>query len=108
MSHALPELACAKINATRKLADNNKVCSTADRGLKGRGVDEGVGGEEAGAEVTVGAHLLTQLQQAHLRADSVGAPFRTTNGAEEDGVDGFSGGKGFVCEGRAGVVDGAL
>lgn len=98
----------AKVDATRKLADHENIRSAADGGLKGRGVDEGVGGEEAGPEVTVGAHLLAQLQQALLRADGAGAPFRAADGAEKDGVGGLGGGEGFVCEGGAGLVDGAL
>ena len=43
-----------------------------------------------------------------LRADGAGAPFRAADGAEEHGVGGFGGGEGLVCEGGAGLVDGAL
>ena len=49
-----------------------------------------------------------QLQQALLGADGAGAPFRTADSAQEDGIGGFGGGEGFICEGGAGVVDGAL
>lgn len=57
---------------------------------------------------TVGSHLLAQLQQALLRADGAGAPFGTADSAEKDGVGGFSGGKGFICEGGASFVNRAL
>ena len=71
-----------------------------------------VGGDADAAEALVALHLdaldLAQLQQALLRADGAGAPFGTADSAEKDGIGGFSGGKGFICEGRASFVNGAL
>lgn len=101
-------LAVAKVDAAGQFADDDEVGTAADLGLEGRGVHEGVGGEEAGAQVSVRAHLLAQPQQALLRADSAGAPFGTANGTEEDGVGGLGGGEGLVCEGGSVGIDGAL
>jgi hypothetical protein len=67
-----------------------------------------LGGEEAGPQVTVGVHLLAELEEALLGADGAGAPFRTADGAEEDGIGSLGGGEGLVCEGAAGGIDGAL
>lgn len=107
-ARAVVLLAVAKVDAAGQFADDDEVGAAADLGLEGRGVDEGVGGEEAGAQVSVRAHLLAQPQQALLGADSAGAPFGTANGTEEDGVGGLGGGEGLVCEGGAVGIDGAL
>lgn len=101
-------VALAKVDAARELADNDKVGAAAHGRLERRGVDEGVRGKEAGAQVAVGAHLLAQAEEPLLGADGAGAPFGTADGAEEDGVGGLGGGEGVVGEGGAVGVDGAL
>ncbi len=98
----------AKVQARGQLADQHDVGAAADGRLERRGLDEGVRGEEAGAEVAVGAHLAAQPQEALLRADGAGAPFGAADGAEEHRVRGLGGGEGLVREGGAGLVDGAL
>lgn len=100
-------LALAKVDAARQLADNDKVGTAAHVGLEGGAVDEGLGGEAAGAQVAVGAELLAQGEDAGLGPDGGGrAPFGTANGAEEDGVGRFGGSEGVVGEGGAVGVDG--
>lgn len=101
-------LALAKVDTARQLADDDHVGAAADVGLEGGEVDEGLGGEAAGAQVTVGSHLLAEPQETLLGADGAGAPFRAADGAEEDGVGGVGGGEGLVGEGGAGGVDGGL
>jgi hypothetical protein len=100
--------ALAEVDAAGQLADNVEVDAAADLGLERRAVDEGLGGEEAGAQVAVGAHFFAQLEDALLRTDLAGAPFGTANGSEEDGVGGFCGFEGLVGQGLAGGIDGGL
>lgn len=97
-----------KVQTTSQLTDDVEVGAAADVSLERGDVDEGVGGEVAGAKVTVGLHLLAELEDALLGADGAGAPFWAADGAEEDGVGGFGGAEGFGCEGGAVGVDGAL
>lgn len=101
-------LSLSEIQARGQLADDNHVGAAADGRLQGGGLDKGVGREEAGTEVAVGAHLTAQLQETLLRADGAGAPFGATDGAEKHGIGGFGGSEGLVGEGGAGLVDGAL
>lgn len=101
-------LALAKVDAARQLADNDNVGATADLRLEGRGVNEGVRGKEAWAQVTVCSHLFAQLQKALFRSDGASAPFRAANGTEKNGIGGVCGSEGFICEGASGSVNGAL
>jgi hypothetical protein len=102
-------LALAKVDAARQLPDDDEVGAAADLGLERGRVDEGVGGEAAGAQVAVGAELLAQLEDALLRADGGrGTPFWAADGAEEDGIGGLGGGEGLVGEGGVVGFDGGL
>jgi hypothetical protein len=100
--------ALAKVDAASELADNVEVDATADLGLEGRAVDEGFGGEEARAEVSVGAHFFAQLEDALLRTHLAGAPLGTANGSEEDSIGGLCGFEGLVGQGLSGGIDGGL
>lgn len=62
-------LAVTKVDAARQLADDDKISAAADFGLERRRVDEGIRGEAARAQVTVGAQLLAQLKNALFGAD---------------------------------------
>jgi hypothetical protein len=100
--------ALAEVDAAGQLADNVEVDAAADLGLEGRAVDEGLGGEEARAKVSVGAHFFAQLEDALFRADLAGAPFGTANGSEEDGVGGLCSFESLVGQGLSGGIDGGL
>jgi hypothetical protein len=100
--------ALAKVDAAGKLADNVEVDAAADLGLEGRAVDEGFGGEEARAEVSVGAHFFAQLENALLRTHLAGAPLGTANGSEEDSIGGLCGFEGLVGQRLSGGIDGGL
>lgn len=89
--------ALTKIEATRELSNNDKVCAAAHLGPERRVLDESFGSEEARAEVSVRAHLLSQPQQALLWTNSTGTPFGASNGTEENGVGGIGSGESFVC-----------
>lgn len=108
LAGAVVLLPLAEVDAARELAHDDEVGALADGGLERGVLDEGVRGEEAGAQVAVRAHLLAKLEEALLRADGAGAPFRAADGAEEDGVGGFGGAEGLVGQGGAVVVNGAL
>ena len=100
--------ALAEVDAASKLADNVEVDAAADLGLEGRAVDERLGGEEAGAKVSVGAHFFAQLENALLRSYLAGAPLGTANGSEEDRVGGLCGLESLVGQRLAGSIDGGL
>lgn len=97
-----------EVYASGQLADDGEVGAAHDLRFEGREVDEGVGGEEARAQVAVGLHLLAQLQDALLRTHVARAPFGPADGAEEHRVRGLGGREGRVCERYAVGVDGAL
>jgi hypothetical protein len=65
----------AKVYAACELADDGEVCAAADVGFEGGGVDEGVGGEETGAQVAECAELFTEAEDALFRADLASSPF---------------------------------
>lgn len=101
-------LSLSEIQARCQLAYKHHVGAAADGRLQGGGLDEGVGGEEAGTEVSIGGHLTAQLQETLFRTNGAGAPFGATDGTEEHGVGGFGGSESLVGEGVAGLVNGAL
>lgn len=68
-------LALAEVDAASQFADNVEVGATADLGLERRASNERFRGEEAGTEVSKGAHFLAELQKTLLGTDSAGAPF---------------------------------
>ena len=100
--------ALAEVDAASELADNVEVHATTDLGLEGRAVDERLGGEETRAKVSVGAHFFAQLENALLRSHLAGAPLRTANGSEEDGIGSLCGLEGFVGQRLSGGIDGGL
>lgn len=91
------DFSVTEVDPSCELSNNDKVCAAAHLGLERRVLDESFGSEEARAEVSVRAHLLSQLEQALLWTNSTGTPFGTSDGAEENGVGGIGGGESFVC-----------
>ena len=64
---------------------------------------------DAGAQIGKEAEVLAQRQESTALGLLVGRqffPFRTADGAKEDGVAGFAGGDGFSRESLANGVDG--
>ncbi|KAI6767077.1 hypothetical protein HG531_011437 [Fusarium graminearum] len=98
-------LALAKVDSASEFSHNDDIGTAADLGLEGRGVDEGVRGEEARSQVAVCAHLLAELQKTLLGTDSTGAPFGASNGTEEDSVGSLGGSEGLVGQRGAVGVD---
>lgn len=102
-------LALAEVDTTSQLTHDDEVSTAAHVGLEGRAVNEGIGGEAAGAQVSVGAELLAQTQDAGLRAyGGGGTPLGTTDGAEQDGIGGLGGVEGLFGQGVAVGIDGGL
>lgn len=102
-------LAVTKVDTAGQLTDDDEVSAAADLGFERGGIDEGLGGEVAWAEVAVGAELLAELEDTLFGTDGGGrAPFGTTDGAEEDGIGGLGGGEGFVGQGAVVGGDGGL
>lgn len=105
LARAVILLAVTEVDTTSQLSHNNDISAADDLSLEGRSFDKGVGGEEAGSQVTVGSHLLSDLEEALLGPDSTGTPFRATDGAEEDSVGVLCGGEGLVGEGSTVGID---
>lgn len=101
-------LSLAEVETAGQFADDVEVGAAAAVGLQWGGLDEGLGGEVAWAEVSVGSHLLAELENALFWADCTGSPFWATNGSEKDSVGGLGRGEGLVCKWGAVCVDGAL
>jgi hypothetical protein len=68
-------------------------------------VDEGLGGEVAGSDVAICAHLLAQREDALLWPDPARPPFWTPNGAEEDCICGLGGAESLGGQGLAGGIN---
>jgi len=65
----------AKVYATCELADDGEVCTAADVGFEGGGIDKGVGGEEARTQIAECAELFTEAEDALFGADLASSPF---------------------------------
>lgn len=118
--------ALAEVNATGEFTDDVEVDAAADLLLERGALDQGGSGEVAGTQVAECAHLLTELKDTLLGADSASSPlldwneygvgmvgmggwtYRATDGTEEDGVGVLSGGQSLVGQRGAGRVDGRL
>lgn len=85
-----------EVDPARQLPHDGEVRAAAHGRLQGRVVDERLRREEARPQVAVRLHLLAQLQEALLRAHGPRAPFRSADGAQEDGVGGLRGREGGV------------
>ena len=100
--------ALAEVDAASELADNVEVHAAADLSLERRAIDEGLGGEETRAKVSVGAHFFAQLEDALFRTHLACTPLGTANGSEEDCIGGLCGLESLVGQRLSGGIDGGL
>jgi hypothetical protein len=95
----------AKVDTPREFADDVEVHALGDMFLERGELEERVGCEVAGAQVAECLQFFAEEEKALFRTDGASAPFRTADGAEEDGICGFGSGEGFVGEGNTVGVD---
>lgn len=90
--------AVAKVDAAGEFAHDHEVGAFADGLFERRDLGQRGAGEGARTQVAECLHLFAQLEQALFRPYGAGAPFRTADGAEDDGVRGFGGVQSFIGE----------
>jgi hypothetical protein len=101
-------LALTEVDAASQLAHDGEVGAAAYIGLERREVYQRLRGEETGPKVAVRAHLLAQTQETLFRTNVSRAPFRSADGAEQDGVGRLGSLKGVIGKRYAVGVDRAL